>query len=188
MAGIAAAGVCPDDPPNRLMISSTLDLDAGVGADVAGAEVLPKMSARRSCVFWADAAVTIGVDVVDDSSPMRSTSESLSVRVDPTVLFSETVYACYQHVPSSSSNVFHLPVPIIVALISGAGMCSKTPPTKSLLPNRLVYSIALCCSSRSGDVPYEASISVIRSCWKDALVELASANLTYSLASAVRVN
>lgn len=56
----------------------------------------PKMSAKRSWVFWAEArwsSALVGVNppVVDVSSPMRSTSESLSARVDPTLRFSETV-------------------------------------------------------------------------------------------------
>jgi hypothetical protein len=62
---------------------------AGTGA-LLGAESedpVPKISARRSWVVWPPVE---GGGVGADSSPMRSTNESLSVRVDPTGFLSLT--------------------------------------------------------------------------------------------------
>ena len=96
-AGALEVGVKVDgaDVSKRLMISWAADRGgaAAAGADEAGTESppVPKMSARRSCVVCLAGAPFRPADGGAASSPMRSTSESLSVRVDPTGFLSLTL-------------------------------------------------------------------------------------------------
>ncbi len=93
-AGDTAAGG-GDDEPNRLMMSELLvERDAApvIAVVAAGSSLLdPKMSASRSCVETPDVAAPLGAVGVDPSSPIRSTTVSLSVRVDPTGFLSLTI-------------------------------------------------------------------------------------------------
>lgn len=123
-AGVGAGDEVAGDESNSDMMSCACDL-AGAGAEgeVTGvASEEPKMSASRSCVDCRDCwgAPFDGPDGADMSSPMRSTTVSLSARVVPTFRLSLTV-------------------PMIVALISGGGMRSRTPiltsPMLSSVPN-----------------------------------------------------
>jgi len=135
-AGAEGAG----EESNRLMISLAA-LREGTGAEeVAGSlELDPKISARRSWVDGPDdAPLEDGVTVVS-LSPMRSTIESLSVLVEPTGLRSLT--GCQL---ARGRCMGSLPVPIIVALISGGGILSITPALISFFVNRLPNSTDLC--------------------------------------------
>lgn len=79
---------------NKLIISVVADCRGAVeGAEGVASEPLePKISASRS---WVDGPLTaappLGMVGVEDSSPIRSTTVSLSVRVEPTGFLSLTV-------------------------------------------------------------------------------------------------
>lgn len=79
-----------------MSLTAFCGFDAGA-ADGASVAEEPKISANKSCVFWFEprlSSALVGVEVPfadGNSSPIRSTSESLSTRVEPTLRFSETV-------------------------------------------------------------------------------------------------
>ena len=81
-----------DEVLKRFMISDEADeRGAGVEMGCEGAESPdPKISARRSCVDGPAAGPLLDTDEADMSSPIKSTTVSLSVRVDPTGFLSLT--------------------------------------------------------------------------------------------------
>lgn len=86
-----------EDPPKRDMISALADLAGAAGAEGALSSVAlePKMSAKRSRVDGPleAAALAVGATL---SSPIKSTTVSLSVLVVPTDLLSLTIWsACF---------------------------------------------------------------------------------------------
>jgi len=85
----------------RFMISDAADWRAaGAGAEDDGSgSPDPKISARRSWVEGPLSETPLTGVGADESSPIRSTTVSLSVRVEPTGFLSLT--AKYQHASSS---------------------------------------------------------------------------------------
>lgn len=81
-----------------------------------------------------------------------------------------------------------VPVPMIVALISGGGILSKTPKLTSPAANKLPNSTARCCISNSRFVEKLANITAIRSCCVDEVGDEISENRADSLDAAVRTN
>lgn len=157
-------------------------MGAGAGAEevddegAAGPE--PKMSANKSCVCCADddGALPLTLDEpVPASDEMSSPSRSRTVDVSLVVFVEPT-------------DLFSLTVPMMVALISGGGILSNTPPRTSVKRSKLPYSTDRCCSSSSCVVSYVLRMSSIRSIWAEAAEEGDSENRAESLTRAVRTN
>lgn len=185
------AGAEEEELENKDNISALAFLAGAADVEAVGAGVIslldPKMSARRSCVDGPAAAPPWAAGGGAASSPIKSTNEPTSVRVDPTGFLSLAEESQLSRPDQTLSGSSPVP-PMIVALISGGGILSRTPALTSPRVNNDPNSTARCCISSSRLPLNPAKISAILSCCVEAEAVFSSAKREDSLADAVRTN
>jgi hypothetical protein len=89
---VAGVGVGVEEVSNNDMISLVAVLRGTLEVAGGTSSFVPKISASKSCVEGPVLCVPLTGVLELDSSPMRSITESLPVRVDPTGLRSLTIW------------------------------------------------------------------------------------------------